>query len=134
MKDYIKGLEDQNEELQNKLAEAELKVRKFCRKKPLLPLFYVFKYKNNKKWYLMNEFVTVCTDAKEIEKTIKYNSERDYIGLLRLPNIELVGFQYWKQTVNYRWALSGLSNYYDINFKKIPNIKVDDVTGEVFYF
>lgn len=126
---YIKELENQNEELMNRLAIAETLIKKINRKKSVYPVFKLIKRQIvSNMWVVDCEYLTNCDDVKLIIPTVKYT-----LNYHKSENGELIGFQYWRQSLNYRWALTGMSKFLDLNLKRVGNIEVDSKTGEVFH-
>jgi hypothetical protein len=131
MDDYINRLESQNQELLDRLAEAETIVKQITRKKPVYPVFVMFKFKTGKTWEIGYDMLTVCSNVDEIKKVIKYNFKKGYFLVKSNPKAELIGFKFWRQTVNYNWCLSGMSYYFDLKLVKHKCLTIDEKTGDV---
>jgi hypothetical protein len=131
---YISEIENQNEELMKRLAEAEYKVTKFCRKKPVLPLFTMFKYKDGKIWRIEYDMLSVCDSFKEVQSVIKYNLTKNifFTADRKRSKLEVIGFKCWKQSLNYKWCLSGISFYFNSENVRAKNIELNETTGQVY--
>jgi hypothetical protein len=124
--DYIRILEEQNASLMEKLAAAETRL---SRRRGTYPLFKITKSKKRKNnWIMEQDFITNCDDPKMIIIIAKY--------VLNNPpgfefGKEIIGFQYWRQTINYRWALSGMSKFLDVHLNRVANIDINPKTGKI---
>jgi hypothetical protein len=126
---YVEDLEKRNDELMDKLASAESQLRKIGRKKGTYPVFKLLRTKIKRAtWIIDCEYLTNCDCVASIIPTITYAAKNP-----KEDDGELVGFQYWRQSINYRWALAGMSRYLDMNLKPVYNIEINTKTGDIYY-
>jgi hypothetical protein len=132
---YVKDLEKQHDELMERLAKAESFIKKHCRKKGTYPVFKLIRKKVKRGcWQIDCEYLTNCDCRESIIPTIKYTLNNPLLNMSTgLPKEDVIGFQYWRQPHNYRWALAGMSRYLDLKMKLMINIDIDEKTGDVHY-
>lgn len=129
---YVSELEIENDALRERLAKAETIILKATRKKGTYPVFKLIKRKITKtKWIIDCEYLTNCDSKENIIKSLKFTINNPVI--CKEDDGELIGFQYWRQSINYRWALAGLSRYLDMKLQPWYNIEIDPKTGDIFY-
>ena len=128
---YIKDLEQQNGELSDRLALAETKLKSLERRKGTYPVFKLFKRQLKRDlWTIDCEYLTNCDTKKAIIPVIRFTINNP---ITIDPKEQLIGFQYWRQAINYRWALSGNCKYIDLNLEQVYNIEINSKTGEIVY-
>jgi hypothetical protein len=132
---YVKDLEKQHDELMERLAKAESFIKKHCRRKGTYPVFKLIRSKVKRgQWRVDCEYLTNCDCRESIIPTIKYTLNNPLLNMSTgLPKEDVIGFQYWRQPLNYRWALAGMSRYLDLKLKLMVNIDINEKTGEVQY-
>jgi hypothetical protein len=129
---YIEELEKQNFELQELLGNAELTIKKLSRQKGVYPVFKIYKVKIKRgMWSSADIFFTNCDHIDAIKKCIRYSMNHQ--PLTQEIAYELIGYKYWRQSLNYNWALSGMSRFLNLELKTCYNIEVDTKTGRVIY-
>lgn len=128
---YAEGLEQQNEELQTRLAEYEVLVKKLARKKGVYPVFKLIKYKQGRNWYMKESFISACETVEEVLKVIKYNIKRPILTDREGEDGIIIGYKYWRQPLNYRWSICGMARYYDMGLRRFDYMRVDLKTGFV---
>lgn len=128
---YIKTLETRNDELMDRISSIETEIKKLKRRKGTYPVFKLIRRKvKRSSWVIDCEYLTNCDCVESIIPVISYSLNHpisiDFPG-------ELIGFQYWRQSINYRWALSGMSHFIDVNLKNVRNIDINPKNGDVKY-
>jgi hypothetical protein len=132
---YVKDLEKQHDELMDRLATAESFIKKHCRRKGTYPVFKLIRKQVKKRcWQIECEYLTNCDCRENVIPTIKYTLNNPLLNMSTgLPKDDVIGFQYWRQPLNYRWAVSGMSRFLDLKLKLMVNIDIDEKTGEIHY-
>jgi hypothetical protein len=129
---YIEELEKQNEELMERLGDAEILLKKLTRKKGIYPVFKIYKVKVKRGlWSAADVFFTNCDNVASIKKCIKYSQEHQ--PLTREISYDIIGYKYWRQSINYNWALSGMCRFLTPDLKVCYNIEIDTKTGSIVY-
>ena len=131
---YVKDLEKQHDELMERLAKAESFIKKHCRRKGVYPVFKLLRKKIKRgMWIIECEYLTNCDVREAIIPTIRYTLSHPTTTIVGELKDDIVGFQYWRQPLNYRWALAGMSRYLDLSMKLMVSIDIDEKTGEIHY-
>jgi len=132
---YVKDLEKQHDELMERLARAETFIKKHCRRKGTYPVFKLIRKKIKKGfWQIDCEYLTNCDCKESIIPTIKYTINNPLLNMSTGEvKDDVIGFQYWRQPLNYRWAVSAMSRYLDLKLKLYSNIDINVKTGKILY-
>lgn len=132
---YVKDLEKQHEEIMERLTKAETYIKQFCRRKGTYPVFRLIRKKVKRGcWQIDCEYLTNCDCRESVIPTVKYNLNNPLLNMSTgEPRDDIVGFQYWRQPINYKWALAGMSRYLDLKLKLVTNIDIDEKTGKIRY-
>jgi hypothetical protein len=128
---YVHDLEERNDELMDKLANAESQILKIKRgQKVTYPVFKLCRVKIKRAvWYIAWDYLSNCDCKESVIPTVTYTVNRPNI----LSAEKIIGFVYWRQTINYKWALSGMSKFLDLDLNPVYNIEINTKNGDIIY-
>jgi hypothetical protein len=130
--EYINRIESQNFELSEKLEKTTRELIKAKRKKGVYPVFKVIGSNVNGKWITEFDYITNCDSVDIIPNVIKFTLAQNKSDKPEKKE-NIIGFCFWRQSVNYRWALFGMRKFYDMCLKRVNNIEIDPETGKPVY-